>query len=230
MTLPPVTQVAEPDTVRLIPSGRLKPPLLQPLAGSDDDLRDLAELESATNDRIIAETTGMAALRREELVYGRPYGSFINASFAHTRPGGNRFNPESRGAWYCAFRVETALAEVAFHLTRELGNVGRFENRIEYTELFAGFIGPFHDLRGVDPVPDSLNPDPAIGYPAGQKLATAIIAAGGNGVLYPSVRHASGICLAAFHPHLVQNVRPGGLWQLVWSGSPVPEISLIESR
>lgn len=222
MTLPPVSQIAEPDTVRLIPSGRLKPPVLQPLADSDDELRDLAELEGATNDRLIAETTGTAALRREELVYERPYASFINASFAHTRPGGNRFNPESRGAWYSAFRVETALAEVAYHLTRELRNIGRFENRTEYTELFAGFIGPFHDLRGAEPVPDCLHPDPATGYPAGQQLAASIIAGGGSGVLYPSVRHEGGTCLAAFHPHLVQNVRPGGLWQLAWSGSPVP--------
>ncbi len=140
-------------------------------------------------------------------------------------PAGNRFNPESRGAWYCAFTVETALAEVAFHRTRELSSIGRFENRTEYTELFAGFIGPFHDLRGAAPAPACVDPDPTIGYPAGQQLAAAIIADGGNRVLYPSVRHAGGTCVAAFHPHLVQNVRPGGLWQLAWSGGPDPVIS-----
>src|SRR3546814_2414087 len=91
----------------------------------------------------------MAGLRREDLVYGRSYRTFINAAFTHTKPGGNRFNPETRGAWYCAFEIETSLAEVSFHLTRELANIGRYENQTDYAELFAGFIGPFHDLRGI---------------------------------------------------------------------------------
>lgn len=220
----PVTEIAEPNTVRLIPSGRLKEPALSALVSTHGDLGDLAELESATNDRLIAETSGMPELRREDLIYSRPYRTFVNAAFAHTRPGGNRFNSENRGAWYCAFNVETSLAEIAFHLTRELRNIGRFENRTDYTELFAGFIGPFHDLRSAAEEQPCLNPDPALGYPAGQSLAAQIIAKGGNGLLYPSVRDPKGTCLVAFHPHLVQNVRPGGIWQLEWSGTPTPAI------
>lgn len=219
----PITKVAEPSTVRLVPSGRLKPPALSALVSTHGDLSDLAELESVTNERLIAETSGMPELRREDLIFSRPYRSFINASFAHTRPGGNRFNSERRGAWYCAFEVETSLAEVTFHLTRELTNIGRFENQTDYTELFAGFIGPFHDLRGIEGQP-CLDPTPAVGYPAGQALAAAIIAQGGNGLLYPSVRRTTGTCLVAFHPHLVQDVRQGAVWRLVWAGLPTPAI------
>lgn len=221
----PVTEVAKPNTVRLIPSGRLKEPALSALVSTHGDLSDLAELESVTNDRLIAETSGMPELRREDLIYSRPYRTFVNAAFAHTRPGGNRFNSENRGAWYCAFEVETSLAEIAFHLSRELRNIGRFENRTDYTELFAGFIGPFHDLRPTTDYRDCLNPDPALGYPAGQTLAAQIVAQGGNGLLYPSVRRPEGTCLVAFHPHLVQNVRPGAIWQLEWAGSPTPNIT-----
>lgn len=220
----PITNVAEPNTVRLVPSGRLKPPALSALVSTHGDLSDLAELESATNERLIAETSGMPELRREDLIFSRPYRTFINASFAHTRPGGNRFNSERRGAWYAAFEVETSLAEVAFHLTRELTNIGHFENQTDYTELFAGFIGPFHDLRKAEGQP-CLDPDPAVGYPAGQVLATTIIANGGNGLLYPSVRHTEGTCLVAFHPHLVQDVRQGAVWRLTWAGSPNPSMT-----
>lgn len=223
MTLP-VTDIAEPNTVRLIPSGRLKEPALSALVSTHGDLSDLAELESVTNDRLIAETTGMPELRREDLIFSRTYRTYINAAFAHTRPGGNRFNSEHRGAWYSAFDVETSLAEVAFHLTRELRNIGRFENKTDYTELFAGFIGPFHDLRNSTEHQDCLNPNPALGYRAGQALAAQIIAQGGNGLLYPSVRHPGGTCLVAFHPHLVQNVRQGDIWQLEWAGEPTPSI------
>ncbi|HEX6958139.1 MAG TPA: RES family NAD+ phosphorylase [Ferrovibrio sp.] len=219
----PVTNIAEPNTVRLIPTGRLKGPILAALVRHQGDLDDLAELESATNDRLIAENAGMPELRREDLIYSRPYRTFINAAFAHTRPGGNRFNSERRGAWYCALEIETSLAEIAFHLTRELINIGRFDNRTDYTELFAGFIGPFHDLRGTAEQ-TCLDPDPSIGYPAGQALAAELIAQGGNGLLYPSARRPEGTCLVAFHPHLVQDVRPGAIWRLEWAGSPEPTI------
>ncbi len=49
--------------------------------------------------------------------------------------------------------------------------------------------------------------------------ATELREQSGNGIVYPSVRHASGICVVAFRPHIVQNVRPGARWQLVWDGS-----------
>src|SRR3546814_7871860 len=62
----PVANVAEPNTVRLVPSGRLKPPALSALVSTHGDLSDLAELESATNERLIAETSGMPELRSEE--------------------------------------------------------------------------------------------------------------------------------------------------------------------
>ena len=109
------------------------------------------------------------------LVFGRAGRSFLNAAFTHTRPGGNRSNGDGRGAWYAAFEAGTALAEVAYHLSRELEAVGRFENVTDYAELLADVFGPFHDLRGCDPAAPCLDPDPAIGYPAGQALAPFIL-------------------------------------------------------
>lgn len=219
-----MTEVAQPATVRLVATAHLRPPALAPLAGTADDLADLAELESATSGRLAAEGRGMAALAPGELVFGVPRATFINAAFAYTRPGGSRFNGEHRGAWYCALACETALAEVAFHLTRALGAVGRYDNASDYAELLADFIGSFHDLRAVPDAP-CLDPDPAAGYPAGQAMARAVLAAGGSGILYPSVRQPGGTCLAALRPHIVQNVRSGDTWRLVWSGTPVPTVS-----
>jgi RES domain-containing protein len=225
--LPPTIDLAQRDTVRLISTGRLKDPVLLPLAADQRALDDLAALESATSGRLRAQETGLAALDPRELVFGRPGHSFINGAFTYTRPGGNRFNDERRGAWYCAFRCETALAEVAFHLTRELDAIARFENTTDYAELIADFVGPFHDLRARRHARDAcLDADPAIGYPAGQALARQLRAeTAGNGLVYPSVRHEGGICLAAFHPHLVQNLRQGGIWRLAWHGTREPTIT-----
>jgi RES domain-containing protein len=217
---PPLADLAQRDTVRLIATGRLKPPALLPLAADPAALADLAALESATNDRLRAEETGLPDLDRRELIFGRPGHSFINAAFTHVRPGGNRFNDAARGAWYCAFESATAQREVAWHLGRELAAVGRFDNTTDCAELVADFIGPFHDLRGSDGAQEaSLDADPAVGYAAGQKLARRLRAeAASNGIVYPSARRSGGTCLVAFRPDLVQNLRQGAVWRMEWRG------------
>ena len=224
--MPPVIDLARRDTVRLISTGRLKAPVLQPLAESPDALEQLASLESVTNARLQTQDSGLPGLHPRELVFGRPGYTFINAAFTYTRPGGNRFNDEGRGAWYGAFAVRTSLAEVSYHLTRELEAIGRFENVTDYAELIADFVGLFHNLRAADPARETaLHPDPAIGYPAGQALARRLrTEEASNGILYPSVRDPGGFCLVAFRPDLVQNLRQGGIWRLKWQGTPVPEV------
>lgn len=225
MPVPPTSSLTQRDTVRLISTGRLKEPVLLPLAANHGALEDLAELESATNGRLIAQESGLPHLDPRELVFGRAGFTFINAAFTHTRPGGNRFNDDDRGAWYSAFDADTAIGEVAYHLTRELEAVGRFENITDYAELIADFFGSFHDLR-VTEVHLVLHQEPAVAYPAGQKLARQLRADySSNGIVYPSVRHAAGTCLVCFRPDMVQNLRQGGIWRLEWQGAPQPTVT-----
>lgn len=222
----PTVELAQRDTIRLISTARLKEPVLLPLAPTQEALDDLADLESVTNGRLRAQETGLPDLDPRELAFGRAGHTFINAAFTHTRPGGNRFNGEDRGAWYCAFDAQTSLGEVSYHLTRELEAIGRFENVTDYAELIADFFAPFHDLRVTDrSLEPSLQPDPTVAYAAGQALALRLrkelIS---NGIIYPSVRHADGVCLVAFRPDLVLNLRQGGMWRLEWQGNPTPTI------
>jgi RES domain-containing protein len=227
MLLPPTTDLAQHDTVRLISTGRLKPSVLLPLAAHHGALEDLAGLESVTNGRLQAEEAGLPDLDPRELVFARPGQTFINAAFTHTRPGGNRFNNEERGAWYCAFEAETSLGEVAYHLTRELEAIDRSENATDYAELIADFFGAFHDLRSVDrSTQPALHDDPTVAYAAGQAFAKRLrTEAASNGIVYPSARHAGGTCLVAFRPDLIQNLRQGGIWRLEWQGTHTPSIT-----
>lgn len=221
----PLTRIAQQNTIRLVASARLKPPVLLPLADNHGTLRDLEELESATSGRLQTQARGLPDLSPAELVHGRPNHTFINAAFAYARPGGSRFNDETRGAWYCSFEVETSLAEVSHHLGRELANIGRFDNVTDYAELLADFIGEFHDARGATSSPAYLAPDTETAYPAGQALARELRAQHSPGLIYPSARRAGGTCLVAFVPGVVQNVRQGGLWRLEWRGTPDPVIT-----
>ncbi|MDX0967316.1 RES domain-containing protein [Sinorhizobium medicae] len=227
MIEPARTDLVQRDTIRLISTARLKEPVLLALSPNHGAMEDLAELEGATSGRLQAQEGSLLDLDPKELVFGRPGHTFINAAFTYTRPGGNRFNDDERGAWYCAFLAETALAEVSFHLSRELEAINRFENITDYAELIADFVGQFHDLRGkafaTDPC---LSTDPGVAYPAGQSMAKWLrMEKDSLGLIYPSARSAGGHCLVAFHPSLVQNLRQGGTWRLEWQGSPEPEIS-----
>ncbi len=217
---PPLAAIEKSDTVRLIPTAYYKPPVLRPLVDEDDELAILEQLEGLTNKRLKAQTHGLAGLDAREFVFGVWGQTHINAAFAYTRAEGNRFNDGSRGAWYCAFEDLTAIAEVGFHRTRELIRINHFHDEFIYQALLAGFIGEFHDLRGEERSLDVLSVDPETAYPSGQALARELRDAGSSGIVYRSVRQQNGTCLVAFHPHLVQNVRPGARWKLVWDGSP----------
>lgn len=222
--IPPCTAINEQATVRLIPSGYAKPPVLLPLVDSRHEEDLLARLEGMTSGRLLAERDGLSNLDPRELTYQVWGYTHINAAFSYTREEGNRFNEKSRGAWYCALRDLTALEEVAYHRKRELQRINVFEDEVEYQCLLASFVGDFHDVRGLSPRPDYLGDDPAKAYPSGQILASQLRAEGSLGIVYPSVRHQGGICLVAFHPHSVQNVRFGARWKLTWEGGPDPVI------
>ncbi|KPQ08637.1 MAG: RES domain [Saliniramus fredricksonii] len=220
-----ITSVNDRALVRLIPQTRHKPPVLRGLVDSDEEAQILAGIEGETSARLIAEREGSPALDRRELAFARRahdlqlYGqSHINAAFTYTRPSGNRFNTGARGAWYCAWDMLTSAQEVGFHRTRELGFIGRYEDEARYVELLADFIGDFPDLHGM--AHPALDPDPDRGYPAGQRLAADLRSEGHRGLIYPSVRHAGGRCFVAFDPGIIQNVRPGAGWRLVWRGAP----------
>lgn len=219
----PLVREAFPRTVRLVTSARLREAVMAPLADSDDELDLLAEIEGATSGRRIAEERGQGGLSAAELVHGVPHARFINASFAYAKPREPmRFNPADRGAWYAALDVETCIREVGHHLTKALADANDFNAVVEYSEMLASMSGIFVDLREAAGHP-SLDPDPTVGYPAGNIVAATARAAGHNGIIYPSVRHEGAPCIAALWPNVVQSVVQGAMYRLTWGGSPTFE-------
>lgn len=221
-----LTNLRQFDTCRLIPSrfAEMEDSVLAPLAEDDDVLRDLFELDNATNERLRGECGGLPGIGVDELVFGVPNFRIINAAFTYPRPEGSRFNDSERGAWYCAFEIETALAEVCFHKTVEYQEINRFDDSVSYQCFLADFTATFHDLRGQNACPKVLDP---ASYEASQLLAAELLENGSMGVIYPSVRRLEGTCLACFRPALVGNVRKGQAYRLTWAGSPEPTVEPI---
>jgi RES domain-containing protein len=223
MRLPPVTPVKRAGTHRLIPSRQLEKgeSVLTGIADDDEHLRALFEVDAATNERLLAERGRALAIGPDELVTAVPHAAVINAAFCHPHPQGARFNAPDRGAWYAAFELDTAKAEVAFHKSIELAEIGSPNESVTYDEYLADFKADFHDLREARGFRSSLDPK---SYLASQALAAALLEAGSLGVVYPSTRRNGGTCLACFRPALASHVRPGHRWRFTWTGGDSPQI------
>lgn len=204
-----VSRLLQDDTHRLIPSAFVEEEtVLTRLTTDSDDLRALFELEGATNERLLGEAGLLPEITVRELVFGLAYSHIVNAAFTHAKPLGSRFNGPERGAWYAGFSRQTAGIEVAFHKAEELREIDWQEKEIFiYADFQADFRGEFHDIRRDRRFAKCLD---ANSYEASQKLAGELLEKGSAGVVYPSVRHRGGTCIACFRPALVNNVRKGG--------------------
>ena len=224
MARPRITLVRQFDTHRLIPSRHLQDgeSVLGTLADDEAQLQAIFALDAATNDRLLAEQRRLPGIGPEELVFGVPYATVVNASFCHAHPLCALFSGPDRGAWYAAVGLATAQAEVAFHKSVQLAEIGRFEDTVTYDDYLADFSAGFHDLRRARGFKACLD---AASYVDSQALAEDLLDAGSLGVVYSSVRHARGTCVACFRPPLVANVRRDRTYRFTWTGGPVPAIA-----
>ena len=208
---PPVRECSFRGAHRLIPSKwSAGSTVLAELAGNDAELRDLIELDGATNARLLGEEGLLPGIGIHELLYGVAYSEIVNAAFTHAAPGGGRFNSNLRGAWYAGLERDTSIAEVAFHKLEQLREVDWPHEEISTCDDYlADFAADYHDLRGgatrfarflkPGPLPDCYQPS--------QQLAAGLLEQRANGIVFPSVRRTGGTCVACFRPALVYHVR-----------------------
>ena len=225
MTPPPLASIRQEDTHRLIPSkyGNSGASVLAAIANDDLHLRDIFDLDNATNDRLTAENNLLPDIGIDELVFAIPRYRTINAAFCHAHPLGSRFNGPDRGAWYASFELATAQAEVIFHKTLALAEIDYFHDSVTYDDYLADFAGAFHDLRTEPTFASCLSPD---SYVASQELGANLLDQASAGIVYPSVRRAGGTNLACFRPVMVTNVRLDMTYRLTWDGASDPVVSV----
>jgi len=177
---------------RLIPS-RFPPVQAFDFCRSAEDLAAVIELEGWTNDRLVAER--LARLPRAQWVFGSPNASVVMAAFLHAAPGGTRFAGPELGAWYASAALPTAIAEVAHHLRREAVATGRALMRRTYRAYQTTLAG--NDYVRLETDPALLDPT---SFTAGQAFGEVLRAAGGAGIVYPSLRHLGGTNVVAYRP------------------------------
>ena len=224
MALPRTTLVRQVDTHRLVSSRHLPrgESVLVAIADDLSHLQAIFELDAATNDRVRGGRQRLAGIGVEELVFGVPHARVINAAFCHPHPLGGRFNSPARGAWYAAFEIETAQAEVAFHKSVQLAEIGRLHDSVTFDDYLADVSATLHDLRVARGFKACLDPE---SYAESQRMADELLAVDALGIVYPSVRRRGGTCLACFRPAIVNNVRRARTYRFTWTGTPVPAIA-----
>ena len=226
ITRVPQTLLRQYNLFRLIPSryAEDEDSVLTAIADNNQHLKDLFELDNATNSRLWAELDRMPGIGVDELVFGIPNFRVINAAFTYPRPEGSRFNGPDRGAWYCSFKLDTALSEVVFHKTVEYAEINIFNDTVSYQLYLADFSGEFHDIRDLKDREKYLDPQ---SYQDSQLLAAQLLEEGSLGIIYPSVRKMGGTNLVCFRPALVGGVRKTDKFEFTWSGSQEPVIKKI---
>lgn len=224
--IPKVTELRQDDTHRLIPSRYNDQTVLERLSTNPSELKELFELDGATNDRLLGESNRLPGISVHELLFGVDYAHIVNAAFTHAHPTGSRFNSSQRGAWYAAFDFNTSVSEVAYHKSEELKEVNwATPEECTYDDYLADFRSPFHDIREDARYKDCLDPD---SYANSQRLAAELLALGSCGVVYPSVRHKGGTCLVCFRPALVTHLRRGESASLLFrTAYSAPQVEIV---
>jgi hypothetical protein len=197
--------------------------VLEEVTDDEEMLADAARLDAATNERVQGELHGLSGISSFELVYGIPNAHIIRAAFLHPGPSGHRFNDSTRGAWYAAKTAKTSIVEVAYHKAKRLSEMvvpglphERPDEEVSsYDDWQADFHGAFHTLEPTEEFAECLQAEPVPQcYAQSQLLARQLLAQKSNGILYPSVRHKGGICLACFRPALVYQPRRAARYEI----------------
>lgn len=214
-----VSRINWKGAVRIIRSSFPPIDLFEDIA-DPEDWALLISAEQKTNPRLIASIGNLDLVPVARRV-GGPGASYLMAPFTHVSPDRqSRFSNGTYGVLYVAAQFETALFETIHHHARFMARTGEtFGWTSQFREIIMSVNADLHDLRSNDPMHQALL-DPEI-YAASQMLATSLRAAGSNGIVYPSVRHAQGECVGLFYPDYAANPLQGRHLAYHWDGERV---------
>jgi len=172
-------------------------------------------LESLTNDRLRDETGDITLVKKEERVSGTG-ASVVMAAFTHI---GNpsRFSDGSYGVYYAARTLETAVRETAFHRARFLVATNEAAGEIDMRAYVGKIAQPLKDIRA----PRFKHLHDPNNYAKSQAFGKARRDHGDAGLVYRSVRHEGGECIAAFRPRAVSIPQIGPAFAYVWDGKRI---------
>ena len=175
-------------------------------------------IEGLTNDRLRDESGEAPVMPDSDRVYG-PGASIVMATFTHIGFP-SRFTDGSYGVYYAAHSLETSIRETAHHRAKFLAATSEPPCEVDMRAYVGRPLQPFLDVRG--PRFDHLHhPDD---YATPQAFAKPLREEGHWGLVYRSVRHEGGECIAAFKPQAITIPVAGAALAYVWDGERITKI------
>lgn len=205
---------------RVIPSRFPAISLFERVA-SPADFDALYALEAMTNDRIRDEVGDISLVPAEERLYGNG-SSCIMAAFTHLNPQGSRFSDGSYGVFYCAHDRLTAIEETRHHQAKFMAATSEPPMRLQMRLYSVQARGEVVDLREASRADSGIvDPDD---YSHAQGIGRKLRNEGEQGILYPSVRHAGGECLAALRTGILKNCLHAAHLEYNWNGRAIDAV------
>ncbi len=217
MRKPAVADLLQIDHYRIIPS--VYPPInfFEELVDASE-MEILWEIESLTNERLIEETGNIHLVRQEDRISGAG-SSVVMAAFTHIGKS-SRFTKGSYGVYYAGLAQETALRETIYHRERFMQATQQQAGEITM-RCYKGKINKaLHDIRTKRF--QSLH-DPN-SYIVSQDFASNIRSTQSWGLVYNSVRHTKGQCVALFRPPATTIPRQAQHFAYVWNGKKITSV------
>lgn len=197
---------------------RFPPIQLYERVARPEDLDAVFAFESLTNDRLREEVGEIRLVAPQDRVAG-PGSSAVMAAFTHRNPDGSRFSDGSFGVYYAAHALATAVAETAYHRARFLLATREPAMEIDMRCYLANIDAELIDIRGQHKRRRELY-DPA-SYVGSRPFGVKARTDGAGGIVYDSVRHAGGECIAIFKPRLLRPAVQGPHLCFVWDGESI---------
>lgn len=204
-----------------------------------EDLEELISLRNETDE--VVRSTAIAAIsqvRREDR-YAGTHAAIVMAPFLWLAP--SRFSPGTFGVLYTALRLETAVAESAYHAAELTGaSIGSPPAKLPRVAISMELDAAHADYRWVRDgnlpggrrFPAHVDPDiydPA-DYRAAQAVGSRLRAKQDEGVRYNSVRDERGECFGTFRPAAVRTVHDQvESIEIAWDGKSARSFDVVKT-
>ena len=182
--------------------------------------RALWALQARVNPRILQQTGQLHWVRADDMLHGQ-HASIVMGAFTHTR-NPTRFSDGKFGIYYAAQKRDTAIYETVYHkelYAQERGvRAQGFHMRVWIGEVLKSCYevraSTYNDLH-----------DPN-DYSKSQAFTRWLLGADPDayGIVYRSVRHNGGSCLAALRPVTVSRPTQGAHLVYQWDGQRITHV------
>jgi len=215
--LPTLIDLNNEKQYRIIPS--IYPPInfFEGLV-DPSEMETLWQIEAISNERLKQETGDIFLVTEEDRI-GGPGSSVVMAAFTHlSKP--TRFSDGSFGIYYAGLSQETAIRETVYQREKFLQATDEDASEITMRLYEGTILKSLHDIREKK-YNRLYHPHD---YSESQQFATILRNKKSWGLIYNSVRHKNGNCIAALRPPAISIPKQISHFKYIWDGKKITEV------